>query len=453
MFLIFLLIHLLYASPAPPFGTSIPLTRRDQPTKDAAYFQYIRDSLSLKYGGATHHGRRKRSQQGENQLIDLSADSSYVGSIAVGNPATSFQVILDTGSADLWLAGSQCFQGCGNVPSFDARSSTSFTNLSTPFQITYATGAASGNLGSDTVQMAGFGISNQAFGVCNQITTGLLKSPISGIMGLAFSTLSTSKTMPFWETLASTNIWTEPLMAFHLTSFNGVSGTSTLQYGGSFDLGFTNTSLYTGTINYVDIADGEESFWQIPLTQITVQGQTLAVSGSVPAAIDTGTTLVTGPSDAIAAIFAQIPGSQQAGSEYEGYWAYPCDTEVTISLTFGSGQAWNVSPSNFELSRVGGGYCLGAFIELELSGTNTPSWIIGDTFLKNVYSVFRYNPPSVGFASLSSAALSQSSLNAPLPSPSIGTGSIISAGEVGGHWVSVGVVVVAVVVGFGTVIL
>lgn len=34
------------------------------------------------------------------------------------------------------------------------------------------------------------------------------------------------------------------------------------------------------------------------------------------------------------------------------------------------------------------------------SGQGVPAWIVGDTFLKNVYSVFQANPPSVGFAQL-----------------------------------------------------
>ena len=43
---------------------------------------------------------------------------------------------------------------------------------------------------------------------------------------------------------------------------------------------------------------------------------------------------------------------------------------------------------------------------------------------KNVYSVFRYNPASVGFAALSDVALAQNGLsNVPLPSPSIGSTS------------------------------
>jgi len=82
-----------------------------------------------------------------------------------------------------------------------------------------------------------------------------------------------------------------------------------------------------------------------------------------------------------------------------------------------------------QLSR-GSSQCLGAIFDLSLgsnipSGSGNPSWVVGDTFLvckslsngmlyadppplcalqKNVYSVYRASPPSVGFAQLSSVA-------------------------------------------------
>lgn len=57
---------------------------------------------------------------------------------------------------------------------------------------------------------------------------------------------------------------------------------------------------------------------------MTVQGNsvTLPTGSSSYSAIDTGTTLVGGPSDAIAAIFAQIPGSAPGTGQYEGYYSY-----------------------------------------------------------------------------------------------------------------------------------
>ena len=52
--------------------------------------------------------------------------------------------------------------------------------------------------------------------------------------------------------------------------------------------------------------------------------------------------------------------------------------------------------------------------DLDLGGQGQdgiPSWIIGDTFLKNVYSVFRFSdPPAVGFASKGSGGTSLSVL-------------------------------------------
>lgn len=40
---------------------------------------------------------------------------------------------------------------------------------------------------------------------------------------------------------------------------------------------------------------------------------------------------------------------------------------------------------------------------------------------KNVYSVFRYNPPSVGFAELSDTALALNGADGPVPSATIGS--------------------------------
>jgi hypothetical protein len=46
---------------------------------------------------------------------------------------------------------------------------------------------------------------------------------------------------------------------------------------------------------------------------------------------------------------------------------------------------------------------------LTSSGSQSPiSWIVGASFLKNVYSVFRYNPLAIGFAQLSGSAQSVS---------------------------------------------
>ena len=111
-------------------------------------------------------------------------------------------------------------------------------------------------------------------------------------------------------------------------------------------------------------------------------------------------------------------------------------------MKFGSSSnTWSIAPADFTLEQLEGSsnQCVGAFFEVDNSGTTAPPWIIGDTFLvrlppclhplqrltplqKNVYTVFRSSPgPSVGFAKLSSTALAMNGVRASAPSPTIGS--------------------------------
>lgn len=117
------------------------------------------------------------------------------------------------------MADTDCVAGCAGVPTFNPTSSSTFTNKSTPFDITYGSGQAAGTLATDVVQMAGFSVSNQIFAICDLISSGLLSSPVSGLLGLGFQTIAASRATPFWQTLASQGAWDEPVMAFHLTRY------------------------------------------------------------------------------------------------------------------------------------------------------------------------------------------------------------------------------------------
>ena len=57
---------------------------------------------------------------------------------------------------------------------------------------------------------------------------------------------------------------------------------------------------------------------------ITVNGKAVkAPTGNASfAVIDTGTTLIEGPPEAIAAIYAQIPGAAPGTGSYEGYYTF-----------------------------------------------------------------------------------------------------------------------------------
>ncbi|KAH7926412.1 acid protease [Leucogyrophana mollusca] len=404
-------------SPSPGAGQSISLSRRTRSrnaTELAQLAQKQRLTLAAKYNAQS---RQKRST-GYNLLIDQDSDSGYIGSLAIGTPAVSYEVLLDTGSSDLWVAGSSC-AACGSSPSFNPVSSTSFQNLSTPFAIQYGSGEAEGYLGQDVVQMAGFSVSNQGFAVVDATSQDLLQSPVSGLLGLAWQAIASSGKTPFWQTLASSNAWDSPLMSIQLRRYGNDTSAQTEEPGGTLMMGYVNSSLYTGDIDYQDIP-GTPGFWSLTLSSITAQGTSVSLGDTTLAAIDTGTTNIAGPTSSIEAIYATIPGSQPATGEWEGYYSYPCDTDVSVSFSFG-GPSWSMSSADFEFTRLeNSADCIGAFFGTDTGGNGNPYWIIGDAFLKNVYSVFRYNPASVGFAALSETALSMNGVDGTVPTPTIG---------------------------------
>ena len=77
----------------------------------------------------------------------------------------SFDLILDTGSSDLWFATSGC-TGCSqDTPVFNPTKSTSFQLGTQRIPLNYGSGSASGLLARDTITMGPFTVNPQVFGV------------------------------------------------------------------------------------------------------------------------------------------------------------------------------------------------------------------------------------------------------------------------------------------------
>ena len=85
-------------------------------------------------------------------------------------------------------------------------------------------------------------------------------------MGLAWQSIAASGAEPFWQTLASSGAWDEPVMAFQITRLSNISQARPLESGGTFTVGALNSSLYIGTIDYVNLPSNAVTYWTLPLT-------------------------------------------------------------------------------------------------------------------------------------------------------------------------------------------
>jgi cathepsin D len=96
-------------------------------------------------------------------------------------------------------------------------------------------------------------------------TQGAFSGVYSGIMGLAWPALSFSKFTPFWQVLTNEGKLFKPEFSFFVTRYNYNDSATYLEPGGTFTLGGTDESLYTGDIEFHPLG-AKPSGWILNLT-------------------------------------------------------------------------------------------------------------------------------------------------------------------------------------------
>lgn len=397
-------------SPVPRSPSHHTITRRSAGFKDlrgddlVAWTQENTAHLRNKYASKLkssnaklQSSKKKRDTAGEASLVNYENDSTFYSTIEIGTPSQEVTMILDTGSSDIWaIAGRN---------SWTPSQSSTFENTTTAFTISYGSGSVQGTLATDTITLAGHTSSTQTLAIATEVTQGLLDTDVDGIMGFGFKSLSTSGATPFWQASGADEF------AFYLRS-DAVStsssssptissrGYSETQYGGIFTLGGTNSSLYQGDINWSDVID--ESYWLITLGGITVNGVDVSLSDTDKVAVDTGTTLIGAPTTVVEAIYAQIPDSSTLSSD-SGYYQFPCTTNVNATIHLGD-QEYALTSADLIAGTIdsSGETCMGSFFSIGSDESDELQYILGDTFLTMVYTIFSNTGTTaqVGFASL-----------------------------------------------------
>ncbi|KAJ4480255.1 putative aspartic protease [Lentinula aciculospora] len=333
-----------------------------------------------------HIQTRLKKRQAE-ALIDEDEDELWAGAFSIGNPPQNFLVDFDTGSSDLWIPSSSCKGSiCSAKHKYNAGNSSTSKKLSGTFSISYGDGSTvSGPILQDTVTVAGIKVTTQTFSAVTELSTEFGMDPTDGISGLAYPSISNLGANPFFVNAFSQGV----VSSSEFSMFLSTSG-SELYLGGS------NPSKFSGDPEFHDV-DTSTGFWQIRGASIEF-GSSPVVS-NFETIIDSGTTIMYGPPTAVKTFYAKIPGSKLV-DEKNGFYSFPCGITSKISFSWG-GKSFILSLQNFSLGKTedGSTQCIGALAGLNLGlGSNT--WLLGDSFMKNVYTVFSFEQNAVGFANL-----------------------------------------------------
>jgi len=218
---------------------------------------------------------------------------------------------------------------------------------------------------------------------------------------MGFQSIASSGAPTWFENLAKSGSLASNVFAFYLQrAYDLTQESSGTIGGGEMMVGAIDSSRYTGEITYTPVT--LEGYWEVNTQGLAIDGSVVSGTSS-PAAIDTGTSLWYVPTTVATAFYARLNG-QSYGTQ--GYWSIPCATPTfTLSAVFNNRQF------EIDLGDMLLGYadqsreqCVFGIVAQDAQDPNgNDIAIIGDAFLKNVYSIYDYANARVGFATVANS--------------------------------------------------
>jgi len=389
----------LLASLASAQQVRIPLRRHDlapgqHPTRSPA-------ALARQLYHAQNHGGHRAL----NLYVDPSRPVSlrnyfnrmYTGMVSAGTPSKDYQLVFDTGSADMWLFSENASsQKLNYVQYYDERASSTSKVLTTPWSIQYGKGSASGHLVQDDVVLAGLKASQVTFAEATQWSDDFEtpQMPLDGLLGLAFSSVSSANADTVVDVLYKQGAIKERVFSFYLTPNGNPDGSAFVL--GAPDLNYAAAT--GGELTYLDLASSQ-GMWLLSMQGVKLGEETLDFCSTDDCAVlmDTGTSFIGMPTVdfiALAQHFQKVRSDcgLDAGSGLIRCESASLDKLPDISFSL-QGHFFTLKASDYydTSQRVLG------FMAIDVGQSGGGGfWILGDTFLKTYYTVFDMDQRRIG---------------------------------------------------------
>ena len=363
----------------------------------------------------------------ETLRSDPLQEALYFANVTIGTPSQNFRLHIDTGSSDMWVntASSQICalreDPCSTSGTYNANASSSYTYVSSDFNVTYVDGSgASGDYATDDVGIGGKTLKSLEFGIGYESLTpegilGIGYQDDEGILahgGQAYNNMPMAMVADDLIKSNAYSLWLDDLQA----------NTGSILFGG------IDTDKFYGSLQTLPVQKQNGVFAEfiITLSGLTLQngGKNSSTTAGLPAAVilDTGSSITYLPADTAQVVFnaldAQFSPSQ--GAAYAS--CNLANQDITLDFEFSSVTIsvpiteLIINPSDAD---TGNGQSFQSQDQLCLLGITSSQGeaaVLGDTFLRSAYVVFDLANNEV--------SLAQTNFNSTSSSISeIGTGS------------------------------
>lgn len=321
------------------------------------------------------------------------ANTQFVAEISIGTPGQKFDVIFDTGSANLIINSKKCrSESCASRKSYNSHRSVTYKHVGNSIDVQFGTGEIEGEVSEDVVSIGKVHLRHQKFiEIMSETGEVFADCKFSGILGLAFQSMAARGTVAVVDSVVE-----KAQLAWNVFAFYYSLDESEVS---EVSIGSINDKRFKGDIVWAPVIEGLMNYWLIEIEDILLDGASLGFClNGCRAAIDTGTTLLAAPSEDLFELMQHI------GSECSSLDLFPVLTFVI------QGRMFDLWPESYIITEKGDvvddpgihsknfNECALAIMAIDVPEPNGPLWVLGDIFLSNYYSIFDRDNFRVGLA-------------------------------------------------------
>jgi len=325
--------------------------------------------------------------------------SEYYGEISVGGQP--FLVVFDTGSGNLLLPSTSCSDdACTSHKRFNPKKSTSAVQIAFADQpdapvkpdgdrdvvtITFGTGETSGVFVKDNICVGDICAKGNFVASTSESDEPFSLVPFDGILGLALPQMSEGDSFNLVDCMIKQKVLKENLFSV----FFG----ATDEEPSEISFGEYKPERFTGEIVWAPVTMA--GYWQVAMDDIMLANEHQGIcSGKhkCQVAVDTGTSLLAGPTTDVEAIAKAVGAKAIVAGEY----TIDCDaTAPDIVFTLG-GKDYHLALQDYIIENEG--ECLFGMMSIDIPAPAGPLWILGDVFMRKYYVKFDVGNEQIGIA-------------------------------------------------------
>jgi hypothetical protein len=351
-----------------------------------------RQALSFAQRATLHRARRKRKGDAGGSSDQVHA-SEYFGQISIGTPPQDFTVVFDTGSGNLLIPSKQCTdEACTSHKRFDAFKSSTAVDIAFADEpdkpvnkggdrdvvtITFGTGEISGVFIKDTICVGAICTHANFVVATEESDEPFSLVPFDGIFGLSLPQMSEAPHFNVLDCMIRDKVLKSNIFSVFLGAADAEPS--------EISFGEFKTDRMASELFWVPVTN--PGYWQVEMEDITIHNKRQSLChGNCQVAVDTGTSLMAGPSEIINAITEKVT----VKSDCSNYKQLP-----DLGFIVG-GHILNLKPEDYVDKGDDG--CSVALMTLDIPPPKGPLFIFGDPFLRKYYTVYDREQLKVGFA-------------------------------------------------------